>query len=355
MITHMRVRLKDVAKSLGLSITTVHAILHNRPNFNEATRERVLRKIKEMGYQPNWLARSLVTQKTHVCGVVVPNLARSIFPDILDGIDSVTHASGYHLVVSNTREDPEREEEEILTLINKQVDGLIIASSRQPGHNGWKMLESLATPLVLVDRLVADVPFVGADHEQIGFIATKHLIDQGYRSIAHLSRRNIATGVGRFRGYVRALHEAGLRLRRDFVVEVQGESGGYEGTKRLLQMRSRPDAIFAASDPIAVGAMLAIQESGLRMPIDIGIIGAGKTLYGEHLRCPLSTVDQHSVETGKSAASILLKMIEGKPAAKLPAFLEPVLIVRDSSCRVPCPERSVARPRIAASRLVHTQ
>src|SRR5579863_7551282 len=129
MITHMRVRLKDVAKSLGLSITTVHAILHNRPNFNEATRERVLKKIKEMDYQPNWLARSLVTQKTHVCGVVVPNLARSIFPDILDGIDSITHAAGYHLVVSNTREDPDREEEEILTLINKQVDGLIIASS----------------------------------------------------------------------------------------------------------------------------------------------------------------------------------------------------------------------------------
>ncbi len=342
----MRVRLKDVAQSLGLSVSTVNAILHNRPNFNEATRRRVLDKVKELDYRPNWLARSLVTQKTHVCGVVVPNLSRSIFPAILEGIDAVTHAAGYHLVVSSTGEDPDREEEEIATLINKQVDGLIIASAREPDKGTrWKMLEKPRAPMVLVDREFPGAPFIGADHERIGLIATRHLIEQGYRSIAHLSRRNVVTGIGRYKGYVQALREADMRVRRDFVLDVQGEAGGYEGARTLLQLKPRPDAIFAAGDPIAIGAMQAIQEAGLRMPTDFGIIGVGRIQYMEYLRIPLSTVDQHSVEAGKTAASILLGMIDGKPAPSEPVLMEPTLIVRDSSCRIPTREINLARSR----------
>jgi len=320
---------------LNLSVTTVHGILQNRPNFKEATRQRVLKKAQELNYRPNWLASSLVTRKTHVCGVVVPNLARSIFPEILDGIDSVTHAAGYHIIISNTREDPKREEEEIFTLLGRQVDGLIIASSHMPQRREWNILKGLNVPVVLIDRQVAPAPFVGADNEQIGFIAGQHLIQQGYRNVAHLSRRNVATGLGRYRGLVRALHEAGLRIRKDLVLEVQGQSGGYEGTRKLLQFSPRPDAIFAASDPIAVGAMLAIEEAGLRIPTDVGIIGVGNVQYAEHLRHPLSTVDQRSRDAGCAAASMLLRIIEGQPASRDPVLLEPVLIVRDSSCRIP--------------------
>ena len=271
----MRARLKDVAQALGLSVSTVNSILHNRPNFKEATRQLVLEKVKELNYRPNWLARSLVTQKTQVCGVVVPNLSRSIFPDILEGIDAVTHASGYHLVVCSTGEAPGREEEEIATLMNKQVDGLIIASAREPGNKGrWEILEKSQTPLVLVDRQFAGAPFVGADHERIGLIATRHLVEQGYRAIAHLSRRNVVTGIGRSKGYVQALREAGMRVRRDFILDVQGEAGGYQGAKKLLQLNPRPDAIFAAGDSIAIGAMQAIQECGLRMPTDFSASSA---------------------------------------------------------------------------------
>jgi LacI family transcriptional regulator len=345
----MRTRLKDLAAALNLSVTTVHGILQNRPNFSEATRRRVLLKAEELHYRPNWLARSLVTRKTNVCGVVVPNLSRSIFPEILDGIDSVTHAAGYHMIISNTREDPAREEEEIFTLIGRQVDGLIIASSSLPKKQRWKALQEVNVPVVLVDRQVAPVPFVGADNERIGFIATQHLIQQGYRNIAHLSRQKVATGLGRYRGFVRALHQAGLRVRKDFVIEVQGQSGSYEETRGLLELSPRPDAIFAASDPIAVGAMLAIEEFGLRIPTDIGVIGVGNVQYGEHLRHALSTVDQRSMDAGRAAASMLLRMIEGQSAPKDPLLLEPVLIVRDSSCRIPVPQQSVAAARSAAA------
>ena len=350
MPTTMPTRLKDLAAALNLSVTTVHGILRNRPNFSEATRRRVLEKAEELNYRPNWLASSLVTRKTHVCGVVVPNLARSIFPEILDGIDSVTHPAGYHMIISNTREDPRREEEEIFTLQGRQVDGLIVASSHMPQRRQWKVLKGLKIPVVLVDRQVAPAPFVGADNERIGFLATQHLIQQGYRNIAHLSRQNVATGVGRYRGFVRALHGTGLRVRTDLVMEVQGQSGGYEGTRRLLQLNPRPDAIFAASDPIAVGAMLAIEESGLRIPTDIGVIGVGNVQYGAHLRHALSTVDQRSLDVGRVAASTLLQIIDGQPAAKDPILLEPVLMVRDSSCRIPVPEQRVAIARSAAAR-----
>lgn len=295
----MAVRLKDVAQALGLSISTVSAVLRNRADFNEATRKRVLKKVKELNYRPNWMARSLATQTSHVIGVVVPNLSRSFYPTVLEGIDQVAHSAGYHLVISNTGDVPEREDKEISTLVDRQVDGLIIASAHPPGKNAErKILRASDVPFVLIDRIFPDAPFVGPDDERIGFMATQHLVEQGYRAIAHLGRRVVATGVGRYEGYVRALRESGMRVRRNFILEVFGEAGGYEGAQQLLQMRPRPDAIFAASDPAAIGAMRAIHKSGLRMPQDIGVIGVGSIRYGEDLRVPLSTVDADSSQMG---------------------------------------------------------
>jgi LacI family transcriptional regulator len=342
----MAVRLKDVAESLGLSISTVSAVLCNRADFNEVTRKRVLQKVKDLNYRPNWLARSLATQKSHVIGVVVPNLSRSFFPNVLAGIDSIARNAGYHLVISNTDDVPAREEEEIATLVDRQVDGLIIASARPPGKNAGKIfLGASGVPFVLIDRFFDCARFVGSNDEHIGFMATQHLIEQGYRAIAHLGWRMVATGIGRHQGYVRALRESGMRVRRSFILEVAGEAGGYEGTRKLLQMRPRPDAIFAASDPVAIGAMRAIHECGLRSPLDFGVIGVGRVRYGEDLRVPLSTVDTHSTEIGKSAAAILLTMVRGKPAPAAPTFIEPTLIVRESSCRLPQTGDRSARAR----------
>jgi LacI family transcriptional regulator len=339
----MAVRLKDVARALDLSISTVSAVLHNRADFNEATRKRVLQKVKELNYRPNWMARSLATQKSHVIGVVVPNLSRSFFPNVLQGIDAVARSAGYHLVISNTNEVPLREDEEVATLVDRQVDGLIVASAHPPGENaGKKVLQASGVPFILIDRFFDFAPFVGSNDERIGFMATQHLIEQGYRAIAHLGWHMVATGIGRRRGYTRALREAGLRVQRNFVLQVFGEAGGYEGTRKLLQMRRRPDAIFAASDPVAIGAMRALHECGIQLPDDFGVVGVGCVRYGEDLRVSLSTVDTHPTEMGKSAASILLSMIKGKPAPKAPTFIEPTLIVRESSRHSPENGRSVS-------------
>ncbi len=342
----MTVRLKDIAESLGLSISTVSAVLRHRADFNEETRQRVQQKAKELNYRPNWMARSLATQRSHVIGVVVPNLSRSFFPDVLSGIDLVTHNAGYHLVISNTDNLPAREDEEIATLVDRQVDGIIVASAHPPGENRVKkILNASQMPVVLIDRFFRSASFVGSDDECIGVLATRHLIERGYREMAHIGWGKVATGAGRARGYRRALREAGMRVRREFIVEGFGEGGGYEAMNRLLQMSPRPDAVFAASDPAAIGAMRAIHRSGLRMPDDIGVIGVGSVRYGEDLRVPLSTVDTHPAEMGKSAAALLLNIIRGKPGIAAPVFIEPTLIARESTARASGGAQSIAAIR----------
>ena len=330
-------RLKDVAQALGVSISTVSAVLHKRPNFNQATRERVLRKIEELKYRPNWLARGLATQKTHVLGVVVPNLSRPFFPLVMDGIDKITYPAGYNLLVFNSEDDPAREEEGLATLLSRQVDGVILASARDVRKNPfWKSFGKWTAPFVFIDRFFPSVPFVGADNEHIGFMVTQHLIKQGYRSIAHLAAPDVATGLGRYRGYLRALREAGMRMRRGYVLTLPGREleGGYEGAKRLLALKHVPDAIFAVNDLVAIGAMMALQERGIRIPEECGLIGVGSVRFGDCLRVPLSTVDLHPTEVGKTSARILLTLINGEPAPSSPVFLTPKLIVRESSRRI---------------------
>jgi LacI family transcriptional regulator len=349
----MGVRLKDVAKALGLSISTVSAALHNRADINEATRDRVLRKASDLNYHPNRLAHGLATQKTHVLGVVVPNLSRPFFPHVLEGIDAITYPAGYTLVVFNTDDDPAREEKGISALISSQVDGLIIASALPPRNNGvWKPMDKSGVPFVLMDRFFASVPFVGADDDRIGFMVTQHMIQQGYRRIAHLAATSVVTGFGRYRGYVRALREAGIRVRRDYIVEVTWREmdGGLEGTTQLLRLRPRPDAIFAVNDLVAIGAMKTIQQAGLHIPEDCGLIGVGNVRYGDCLSVPLSTVDLHPREVGTTAATMLLSRIHGQQLAAQPVFLEPRLIVRDSSRRIQRTGRAAPTTEICEAR-----
>lgn len=335
----MRTRMKDIAESLGLSVSAVQSILRDKPGFREATRQRVFKKAKSLHYQPNSLARSLVTRKTNVLGVVVTSLSRPFFPAVLEGIDAVTYPAGYSLVVFNTEEDPVREDKGMAALLGNQIDGLIIASAHHRTRNGsWEPFRKSGVPFVLIDRFFPSVPFVGADNELVGYMATQHLLRQGYKSIAHLTgRRDIATGYGRYRGYMRAVRDAGFPVRKSHILEVdyRAEPGGQAGTMQLLKLPVPPDAIFAINDSVATGAIQAAQDCGLRVPEDFGVIGVGNSRYSELLRIPLSSVDLHAVEVGKSAASILLGMIHDKPAPRKPVFVEPTLIVRASTRRSP--------------------
>jgi LacI family transcriptional regulator len=333
----MAIRLKDLAHHLNLSVSTISAALQNRDDISEATRLRVFAAVKKFGYHPNSLARSLVTRKTNFLGVIVPDLSRSFFAEVLKGIDSVTSTGGYNLLVCNTEENASREEEMLRMLLSNQVDGVVLASAHEPNNTAWrKVLLGLSVPLVLIDRRLPGLNFVGGDDSGIGYEATRHLYAQGYRRIAHIAGpRTVTTAVGRLSGYRRALATLKLPVNDDLVIEshYHEESGGYEAMQRLLKLASPPDAVFAASDPIAIGALQAALEADLRLPDDFGLIGVGNHRYGRFLRVPLSTVDQQRSQIGHLAAELLLALMDKKRLRPKSILTEPKLVVRDSSNR----------------------
>jgi LacI family transcriptional regulator len=333
----MAIRLKDLALHLNLSVSTISAALQNRDDISEATRLRVFAAVKKFGYHPNSLARSLVTRKTNVLGVLVPDLSRSFFAEVLKGIDSVTSTAGYNLLVCNTEENAAREEEMFRMLLSNQVDGVLLASAHEPNDTVWrKVLLGLSIPIVLIDRRLPGLNFVGGDDTGIGFKATRHLHEQGYRRIAHIAGpRAVTTAVGRLSGYRRALATLKLPFDESLVIEshYHEESGGYAAMQRLLKLPSPPNAVFAASDPIAIGALQAALEAKLRLPADFGLIGVGNHRYGRFLKVPLSTVDQQRSQIGHLAAELLLESMEKKRARPKAILTEPKLVVRESSDR----------------------
>jgi LacI family transcriptional regulator len=240
-------------------------------------------------------------------------------------------------LVCNAEENAQREEEILKMLLSNQVDGVLLASAHRPDDTDWRTrLTRLALPLVLIDRRMAGMAFVGGNDDAIGFEATRHLFEQGYRRIAHIAGpQTISTAVGRFKGYQRALQATGLKSREDFVIEsnYHDESGGYEAMRKLLGFSSRPDAVFAASDPIAIGALQAALEAGLCLPRDLGLIGVGNHRYGRYLRVPLSTVDQQRTKIGHSAANLILSLIEKESIRARSILVPPKLVIRDSSNR----------------------
>jgi LacI family transcriptional regulator len=329
--------MKDIARDLGVSLMTVSKALRNHSDISEKTRERVLKRARQLNYQPNWIARSLVTRRTYMVGLVIPDLMHSFFAEVAKGVARKFEPWGYQIVISNSEENPETEERHIELLLARNVDGLIVASAQT---NGRRLLESLKrrkTPFVLIDRLPPGLQcnHVGVKDDEIGELATTHLIEQGCRRIAHLRGMSVSTGAGRLAGYRKALAAHGLKVLPGYVISGRHEdTTGYEGMRELLRRRPRPDGVFCFNDPVAAGAMKAILESGLRVPEDIAIIGVGNVHYSDLLRVPLSTVDQSSAAIGETAAELLTQCIEAKtPRPPRRILLPPRLVVRQSSLR----------------------
>ena len=335
----MAVRMKDIAKDLGVSLMTVSKALRNHSDISDETRERVLKRATELNYQPNWIAQSLVTRKTFLIGLVIPDLMHSFFAEVAKGIGRKLGGMGYQIVISNTEEDEAREERHLNLLIARKVDGLIVASAQRSGRaDVFQSLEAAKVPYVLIDRMLAGVEanFVGVKDAEVGDLATTHLIEQGCRRIAHIRGPAVATGSGRLRGYRQALARHGLKAPTEYVV--CGESGdhtGYEAMRELLLVEPRPDGVFCYNDPVAAGAIKAVLEAGLSVPDDIAIIGAGNVHYSDLLRVPLSTIDQSTTRIGEAAAELLSECMTSKSA--LPArriFFTPTVVPRDSTRRL---------------------
>ncbi|HYP15037.1 MAG TPA: LacI family DNA-binding transcriptional regulator [Bryobacteraceae bacterium] len=332
------VRMKDIARDLGLSVVTVSKVFRGHQDISPETRQRVLERLTQLNYRPNHAARSLATGRSYTMAFVAPDLVHPFFSEVAKQVAAVLRGHGYYLLMSSSDEEPEIENQEIEHLLTRSIDALLMASA-QPNSDRLRPLLDRKLPLILIDRNFPDlgVHFVGVDDRIAGMMATEHLIEQGCRKIAHITVPSISTSVGRFDGYKRALRAAELDFDSSYVfTRVHGDSTadetGYEAMKRLLALRPRPDGVFCQNDPTAMGAMKAILEAGLRIPDDVAVVGCGNIRYSDFLRIPLTTIDQNCEEIGRRAAELAIRVLNGDRDPRS-ILLEPKLIVRDSSLR----------------------
>ncbi len=337
----MPIRMKDIAKDIGVSVVTVSKVLRNHPDIAAATRERVLQRVRELDYQPNTMARSLVTGRSYLVGLVVPDLLHPFFAEVARGLSNVIRARGYSLIISSSEEDPELEAREIQQLAARRLDALVVASTGNTTES-FERLDRMEQPYVLIDREFRGYPasFVGSDDEAAGRLATEHLVEQGFRRIAHIRGRDNSTGKLRFEGYKQTLIRHGLYSENLVIarsnVDIDSNRHGFEAMQLLLKARPRPDAVFCYNDPLAIGAMNAILEEGLRIPQDIALVGCGNLHFDGSLRVPLTSIDHHSQVMGERAGAILLNLFDSKVRPNpVSVILDPALVVRASSRKTP--------------------
>jgi LacI family transcriptional regulator len=333
----MAVRLSDIAQDLGLSTVTVSKVLRGKGDISKRTRALVLKRMKELNYKPNMLARGLASGRSYAIGLVVPDLVHPFFGELAKSLGGALRQSGLALLISSSEEDPEIEQREIRALLDRGVDALLVASC-QPPAIAQTFFRSEQTPLVFVDRnfpaLAKD--FVGSNDVMVGEVATRHLIETGRRRIAHIGAQHISTSVDRLQGYRIALSAAGLPAGKEYIVtrprfEEAGDSAGYQAMQKLLRLKQKPDAVFCYNDLSAIGAMEAAMQAGLRIPRDIAFVGCGNLRYDEYLKVPLSSVDHSTEQMGQLAAKLALDLVADPTQPPQTILLPPRLIVRQSS------------------------
>jgi LacI family transcriptional regulator len=328
--------MRRIAEELGVSVTTISKVLNEHADIGPATRARVLAKVEELGYRPNAVARSLSLRRSHTLGVIVPDLMHSFFVEILANIETVVSNRGYGLLICSSGEDPRKERRELEMLRARQVDGLVVASADAGNADVLQQITGLGAALVMIDR--DDHPDVSChrvltDDVLVGRLATEHLLGLGRKAIAHLAGPPFVHAQRREEGYREAMRAHDLPVRPEWVLQAGFlEAGGYEAAKRLLAVEPRIDAIFAANDPTAIGAMKAIWEAGLRVPQDIAIVGAGDVAHGDLLRVPLTTVGWSKEELGKRAAELILDQIGPHPDGPFRRIVVPPKLVARESC-----------------------
>ncbi len=331
--------IRDIAKKLNISISTVSRALRNASDVNSDTKSAVLALSEELNYQPNRLAVSLRQNQTHTIGVIVPNLDY-VMATMVKGIDEAALEAGYTVMVCQSNESFGREILNTRRLLDSLVDGFIISvSSETKSFDHFKKIQERNIPIVVFDRITPDLvaPSVRLDNEEGGFIATEHLLEQGYKRIAILAGpQNLGISNSRMDGYLNALKKHKIKRDDSLIIHCDfNQDYAFFATQELLAMKKRPDAIFTISDRMAIGAMLAIKQKGLKMPQDIGLVGFNNEPVVSLVSPGITSVDMPSFEIGKVAAKLFIEsMHHNEDMSNVEKILRPKLCVRESSQRI---------------------
>lgn len=331
----------DIAKELNITAATVSRALNNNPKISKATRKLVLETAAKMNYEQNKLALALKSGKSYNVGVIVPRIDSNFFASIIRGIEEELYPKGYHVIICQTHDQEDLEIGNINSLLNAQVDGILmsISNAKLENNQSFQKLLKKNIPLIFFDRKkdIKGVSSVTIDDFKGAYDSTKHLIDQGYKRIAHLSNdRLLLIFKNRYLGYKQAIIDNGLEFDESMVIETQSKvHEGKKTTKILLDMERPPDAIFSSSDFTALGAIQEIKERGLRIPEDIGIIGFSNEPFTKFMELSITSVDQSPTEMGRITAQVFLEEVNNgkKIQSEKHVVLSPELMVRQSSKR----------------------
>ncbi len=331
----MKVTIKQVAKEAGVTPSVVSRIINNDESLSvrDSTRERVISVIEKLNYKPNAIARSLRVKHTKTIAMLIPDIANQFWPEVIKGAQLSASEQGYSLFLCSTDEDPDKELEYIELAVQKQTDGLLIASIYIEDKT-IDIVNQHRIPFVLINRNTKDAKhsFVGADDFKGTCLAMEHLIEKGHKKIAIIAGLLYTdTGLERLRGYRMSLNRAGISIPPEYIVEAGfEESNGYEAMKKLISLSDRPTAVFASNDSLAVGALAAAAESGIRVPDDISIISFNDTWIAKRMTPPLTSVHVSLKNMGYFAAELLIKKINGEEPEKDKIILSPELVIRKS-------------------------
>ncbi len=328
--------LEDVARIAGVSRSTVSRVVNNHPSVRPEVRERVWRAVRESGYQPHAVARSLVTNRTHILGVLIPEMVTTLFTDpffplLLRGATEACNAHKYHLMLSLFNDPASRDEMYARVLGNGYLDGVVVASASSSDPLIPRLLHD-GIPFVSVGRHPDHrVHYVDVDNVGGARMAVEHLIRLGHRRIATITgRMDMTAGQSRLEGYRQTLEAHGIPVSPELIAEGDfSEEGGRIAMERLLP--ARPTAVFVASDMMAMGAMKAIREAGLRVPDDIAVVGFDDLSVASLVEPPLTTIRQPVGRLGVMAVEMLIGLLEGTITSPQHVVL-PVQLILRASC-----------------------
>lgn len=329
----INITIKDVARELGVSYSSISRALNGKEGVSEATRKKILEKAEEMGYQPNDLARGLVNKISNAVGVIIPDINNPFFGEIIAGISDAAREKDYNLFLCMSGWSPEDERMNVDALRKKRVDGIILKPLRD--REGY---DDVKSPLMIMEGYSQGKNHhsVEVDNEQGGYLAVKHLLDCGYRKIGTILGQEDLFACGqRLKGAARAMAEYGLVLDKHLTVEGSFSiEGGRQAAQQLFEERSESiDAVFGMNDQIGLGVLQYCSESNIRVPEDVGVIGFDNISYSRLPQIQLTTIHQPKYELGRMTFENLWETIQAKeesfPVRKV--ILEPQLLIRKTT------------------------
>lgn len=292
-----------------------------------------------MNYKRNRVASSLRSGKTHLIGVIIPSAEINFFGSVVHGIETVASMHGYNVLLYQSNESRDYEERGLESFLSARVDGIMVSLAKNTrDYTHLKEIRKRGVPIVFFDRANDDlgIDSVVIDDYKGGFIATEHLITKGYKRIAHVSGpQHLKNFHDRLAGYKGALQAHGMKVEPSLIYpgNISIESGK-EGMRKFFSLKQPPDAVFAAEDFTALGVISEAKERGIRIPGQLGVVGFANELFGEHITPRLSTIDQQTIQMGRTALNLLIDLIEKKESVQgkqQKIVLDPILISRDSS------------------------